>query len=484
MRKLLVLTRVQLRALLAALHVGRTNRRRPVSVWLSIALVGLLCLYISGVYSFGLGAQLAQAGALELLLALIPGMAVVGGTMLTAFAAQGVVFGGRDGDLLLSMPVPAVTVLLSKLAALYVENLVISALLLLPAGAAWLWYGGSGGVLTLLRLAAGAVFLALLPTALALLAGFLLSWLGGRFANRKLVNLLLYALLLAAVLGLSVQVSRGVSGLAAGTGALDGGLWGVPFRLFQRGVCGDWETLFLFGLLSLVPVLAEAALLSRYFGTPIYLFNTSLGLILLAAGGVAAAVMGGRVRAMLPGDAPLLSLAAAVVGFSLATVNITASSISLEGQNLWILREAPLSPGMIFSAKVGFQLALTLPCLGVGTAGLAWGLGLSAPEGAALLCAGGAFACFAALLGLAVNLRLPKLDAVNDMVVVKMSAAALVSLLGAAAAAVGCGALVWLGRRVWSEAACLALCALALLAGCAVLVRWLGGRGAARFRAL
>ena len=523
MRKLLVLTRVQLRALLAALHVGRTNRRRPVSVWLSIVLVGLLCLYISGVYSFGLGAQLAQVGALELLLALIPGMAVVGGTMLTAFAAQGVVFGGRDGDLLLSMPVPAVTVLLSKLAALYVENLVISALLLLPAGAAWLWYGGSGGVLTLLRLAAGAVFLALLPTALALLAGFLLSWLGGRFANRKLVNLLLYALLLAAVLGLSVQVSRGVSSLAAGTGALDGGLWGVPLRLFQRGVCGDWETLFLFGLLSLVPVLAEAALLSRfyrqvltglrshgrrpayrltrlkgsgpwralvkkeaarYFGTPIYLFNTSLGLILLAAGGVAAAVMGGRVRAMLPGDAPLLSLAAAVVGFSLATVNITASSISLEGQNLWILREAPLSPGMIFSAKVGFQLALTLPCLGVGTAGLAWGLGLSAPEGAALLCAGGAFACFAALLGLAVNLRLPKLDAVNDMVVVKMSAAALVSLLGAAAAAVGCGALVWLGRRVWSEAACLALCALALLAGCAVLLRWLGGRGAARFRAL
>ena len=83
-------------------------------------------------------------------------------------------------------------------------------------------------------------------------------------------------------------------------------------------------------------------------------------------------------------------------------MNITASSISLEGQNLWILREAPLSPGMIFSAKVGFQLALTLPCLGVGTAGLAWGLGLSAPEGAALLCAGGAFACFAALLGLAV----------------------------------------------------------------------------------
>ena len=54
---------------------------------------------------------------------------------------------------------------------------------------------------------------------------------------------------------------------------------------------------------------------------------------------------------------------------------------------------------------------------------------------------------------------------------VKMSAAALVSLLGAAAAAVGCGALVWLGQRVWSEAACLALCAMALLAGCALLLR-------------
>lgn len=509
MRKLLALTRVQLLALLAALQGGRLNRRRPVSGWAALALVCGLCLYLSGVYSFALGEQLARAGALELLLVMMPGAAAAGSAIFTAFAAQGVVFGGRDADLLLSMPVPAVTVLLSKLTALYAENLVLSAMVVLPAGAAWLWYGGGGGGLLALRLAAGTVFLALLPTVLALAAGFLLSWLGGRFANRKLVNLLLYGLLLAAAAALALQMNRSVFALlASGTagGILEGGLWGVPLRMFQRGVCGDWETLILFCLFSLLLLLAAAALLARfyrqiltglraygrrpayrlgslrasgpwralvkkeaarYFGTPIYLFNTGLGLIFLAAGGAAAGALGGRLRAMLvqsgAAGLPLLSLAAAAVGFLLSTVTVTASSISLEGKSLWILREAPLSPGTVFSAKAGFQLLLTLPCLAAGTAGLVRGLGLAASEGGALLCAGTAFACFTALLGLAVNLLFPKLDAVNDTVVVKMSASAMVSLLGNLAAAAACGVMVWLGRRIGSEAACLLLCALALL---------------------
>lgn len=101
-----------------------------------------LCLFISGSYSFPLGGQLAAAGCLELILLMMSAMAVIAGLMFTAFAAQGVVFGGRDADLLLSMPVSAFSVMLAKLTALYVENLVFCAFLVLAAGAAWLWFGG------------------------------------------------------------------------------------------------------------------------------------------------------------------------------------------------------------------------------------------------------------------------------------------------------------------------------------------------------
>ncbi len=524
MKKFFVLAKVQLWALLSSLRIGG-SRKRAASGWAAMLAAAGLCLYVSGVYSFAI----AEAGELWLLMLLMPAMAVVAGMVFTAFAAQGVVFGGRDADLLLSMPVPSLMVLGAKLIALYAENLVFCVFLVLPAGAAWLWYGGGGGAVFVLRLAAGVVFLTLLPTVLSLAAGFVLSWLGGRFANRKAVNLLLYALLTVGVFAAAVQVNQSVAALAAGelggdvSGMFTG--WGLPFLWFQRGVCGDWRTLGSFCLGTLVLALLAAALCarfyqqiltglrshgrraayrlsrmsaagcrrallrkeaSRYFGTPIYLFNTGIGLILMLAAGVAAPIMGSRLWDLLAqaGEMPMLSLAAAAVGFLVSTVAITGSSISLEGKTLWILKEAPISAGEILNVKAGFQLLLVCPCVLVCGVGTARGFRLTLEEGAALLAAGMAFAGFSALLGLAVNLCFPKLDALNDMVVVKQSAAAFTSTLGGMAAALACAGLVWMLAGLIGGAAALGVCAVVLLAGCAVLYGWLHTRGVERFREL
>ena len=108
---------------------------------------------------------------------------------------------------------------------------------------------------------------------------------------------------------------------------------------------------------------------------------------------------------------------------------------------------------------------------------MSWGFGLSAAEGGALFALGTAFSSFTALLGLAVNLCLPKLDALNDTVVVKMSAAATVSTFSGIAAAVGCAALLW---RLGGGAG-IFVSAVVLLAGSFGLALWLRGRGARRF---
>lgn len=530
MNQFLILSKVQLRALLAGFRIGG-GRKKVFSGGAVLGLMAGLCLYVSGVYSFALGGQLAEAGCLELLLLMMPAMAVMAGLMFTAFAAQGVVFGGRDADLLLSMPVSAFTVLLSKLTALYVENLVFCGFLILPAGAAWLWFGGGGGVMFAVRLAAGTLFLALLPTVLSLAAGYLLSWLGGRCGNRRGLNLLLYALLLAVVFFVIFQFNAGISVIAAGTmgadvsGAFAG--WGVPFLLFQRGVCGDWETLVMFCLLSLIPVLLAAWLFAknyqkvltglrshgkrpayrlgrmqasgrrkallrkeaaRYFGTPIYLFNTGIGLILMLLAGAAAVLMGGKVLEQLAiaglVDFPMLVLLTGVIGFFLSTAAVTGSSISLEGEDFWILKEAPVPAGEALDVKAGFQLLLCAPCTLVFAGGMAFGLGLTAAEGVILAGFGLAFSLFTAPVGLIVNLLFPKLDAVNDMVVVKQSLAAMLSTFGGMGAALICGGIVWVLSGVWGELAALGICIAILLTGSFAAYRWLHTRGAERFMAL
>ena len=229
---------------------------------------------------------------------------------------------------------------------------------------------------------------------------------------------------------------------------------------------------------------------SRFFGTPIYLFNTGFGLVILIIGGIAAAVMRGQLQEILAqagfntGEVPLPSLAAAAICFTLSTAAITGSSVSLEGQNLWILKESPVSPSEIFAAKAGFQILLTIPCLLIGAAGMSWGLGLTPAECGTLFLAGTAFSAFAALMGLIVNLCFPKMDAVNDTVVVKQSAASLISGFGGMAAAVLAGALVWLLQRSTGELAGLLVGAAVLLAGCVPQIWWLRTRGAARFMEL
>ena len=82
--------------------------------------------------------------------------------MFASMGASGIVFGGRDMDLLFSLPVSAFSVMLSKLLALYLENLIFNVFLLIPAGVIYLVYGGGGGVLFCMALMISTLFLSCL----------------------------------------------------------------------------------------------------------------------------------------------------------------------------------------------------------------------------------------------------------------------------------------------------------------------------------
>lgn len=476
MRKLRALVGLNLKAMLLSFRVGGGKKRTYSGVG-ALALMGFLSLYLSGTYSFLFAMQLKQVGMLPLLMMLMPVLAVLAGFFFTVFAAQGVIFGGKDNDLMFSLPLSPFTLLLSRLTALYLENLVFSVFVMLPVGAAYLYYGGKAGVLFVPALLIGTAALALLPTLLALLGGFVLSWAAARFTRRGPVPLLLYGVLLAVVLVFSFRASFLINGLAEEAAGIQAGFhgWGLPFVLLKEAACeGNVVSLLVLCALCAGPLLLAVWLLAgrykavvtrlqsratrgdyrlgkgralgrrrallskeavRFFGTPIYFFNTGLGLLFLLIGGGAALVKGPDLRILMDqmsglGALPILPLLAVAVCFCLSTVTMTACSINLEGKQLWILKEAPVSVWDLLLTKVGFQLALALPCTLLGVVGLGLGFGLSLGEGALLLGLGAAFALFSAPFGLLVNLYFPKLDAPNDMVAVKQSVSVLLGIFG------------------------------------------------------
>lgn len=457
------------RALLSTMRVGR--KKRSFSGIGALALLAGLSVYISGVYSSMLAGQLAAVGALPLLLVLMSLVAVILGFFFSLFAAQGVVFGAKDNDLMLSLPISPFVLMLSRTLALYLENLVSTVFVLLPAGVIYLWHGGPGGWTVLPLLLVSALFLNLLPTLLTLIVGFVLAWLSGRFPRKALASTLFQLLLLGLLLAGSFWLSSSMGNVGTAAPAIltffQG--WGRPFLMLANGVSGgDLLQLPALWALCLIPFLAvvwlfawqyksiitrlsthrtrsdyklgrlstgsqRGALLRkearRWFGTPSYVFNTGIGLLLLPGAGVAALIYRDSIAQfqMLTGGMSLAPLVLVGIAFCLSTVAITGSSISLEGKQLWLLQCAPVPVTTILRIKVVFQLLVILPFLVASWFMLSLAFALSPLEWVLLLADSLLFALTCAPFGLWINLHFPKLDAVNDVIVVKQSASAMLS---------------------------------------------------------
>lgn len=535
MRKLWVLVKLDFRAMLHAFSMRNTRggrrKAKAVSGVGALLLIAFLALYVSGVYSFLLAAMLAQVGLLEMILPLMALLACAMALMITLPAAGGLVFGAKDNDIMLALPVPALFVVLGKVLSLYLENLVFCGLWMLPTGAAYLFNAGlSAGAAALfcVRLLVAALFLPLLPSFLSLLGGWLMAYVSGRLRHRAIVGTVLGMLLLVAVLAGSMQINNLAAALLQNIDAVNHALatWLLPMGLLMRGLTGGVLALAGFATICFVPFCAAAWLIStqykrilsalgshvmrsdyklrqvkansrlaallkkefgRYFGSAIYVMNTAFGAVILL--GFAGYVLYARgqaalVVAQMGGPSAVAPLVALVVCAVQSTINTTCVSISMEGKTLWILKEAPVPPRQLFGAKVLMNLLISV-VPGVISVLLVWfALGLPAAQTLTTVALCACFGLFTSLAGLVVNLLLPKLDCENDTIVVKQSASVLVAIFGGMLL-VGLGALLWVlaGSRlglVWFG--CL-VCAV-LLAACAGLWRWLLGAGARRLREL
>ena len=180
---------------------------------------------------------------------------------------------------------------------------------------------------------------------------------------------------------------------------------------------------------------------------------------------------------------PLLPMAAAVICFCLCTCPIAAPSVSLEGKYLWILREAPMPGSTLLWVKVGFQLLLTLPCTVIAGACISIALGFHLWQGAALLISALLFAVGHAMFGMLMGLAFPKLDAVNETVIIKQSLATTLAMFAPMAALAAAGGLYWLGSQMsgWAALALPILLFALLTAVCAAV---LSKRGPVMLQAL
>lgn len=502
--------------LLTTANLGRSKKRAVTGIGSLVLLSGVI-LYLSGVYSFMLGAALAPFGLLWVMLAAMMVASLFIPLAFTMFSSQGLLFSSKDIDLVFSLPLSSFTVLLARTLALYLEVLLMCELALLPAGVAWLMNGGPGGIGFILVLLVLGIFMALIPTALAMIFGCLISLISAKLPFKNLFISLFSILFVVLIMFFSFSVSS----FAAGTSVADFQSAISSFEFMQPivnavaspgwlillAICAASLVFFLlvtwfFSLFyrRLVSNLASHSMrrnykltgvsysgqfstllkkeASRFFKTPAYLLNMGIGIVLGIVAAVAACVQREAIQAFM---LPLLSAvplpdwafpAALVVffGFFQFMTVPAAVSLSLEGKAFWIIKEAPLSFKRVFASKILFNFLLNAALVLVCTPMFGYAFSLTIPQIFAAILLSLLTGLLVPCLAFIFNLLFPRMDVENETLVIKQSTSVLLSmlagllLLGIVLAA-GYG-LVVLGLPFLAVTVLLAVLIVLLIGGC------------------
>lgn len=173
---------------------------------------------------------------------------------------------------------------------------------------------------------------------------------------------------------------------------------------------------------------------SRYFSSGIYVSNTIVGPVMAVVFAVALGFVDIDKIMKSAGELPIDMKFENAIPYILALVfcvmTLTASSVSMEGKNWWIVRTMPLSAKDILGAKILFNLIFVAPFYALMEIILLFTVNAGPLERLWLILVPGLAILYSVLLGMMCNLKFPKFNWENETEVVKQGAATGLSMLG------------------------------------------------------
>ncbi len=442
------------------------------------ALIALMMLGMCGLYFYGMSIPLEQIGMLDILPTL--GMAAASLMILITgiFRANGVLFGQRDDDLLLSLPVPARTLVLSRLLMLYGAELFFAAFVLIPAGVVYAVRGAPGPMFYIFFLLT-LFLIPALPIIVSAAIGLLIARFSVTFRYKNLVSILLAFAIMIPIILYSFNTERIIS-IAEDFGSIAKAVSESVYRLyppsrwFANAVTqGSAGSLLLFIVISIMAIALFTLVLAktyrginewltgvkkqkafrlgkvrrasplkalfkkewrRYTSSALYVVNTAIGVILMTFACGAMLFSGAEQVAVILGMPGIGAAAQTFAPFLLCALTAmtptTSSAVSIEGKALWQLKVLPVDARAIFFAKIAVNLALTIPAIALNATLLA--ITLRPGFRLALLYYLMPAVCgiFTAQAGLIANLIWPKLDWSHEAQVIKQSVPVLAGIFG------------------------------------------------------
>ncbi|MBR2930713.1 MAG: hypothetical protein IKC32_05740 [Clostridia bacterium] len=456
---------------LASLFTGRKGKNVKPSRFGKIGigiLLGFLALifllYFSAIASI-LAMVLVPAGLDSMYFGIFDLLIFAIVFVLSVFETKSELFECKDNDLLLSMPVKPNDIVLSRAFTVIIMNIVEAFFVMSPAIVFYVLEGGNPWYIA--SVVPVTVLLALLATALSSGVGFLVAKISARFKNNTLVSVVLtiaflvlyfvgFDWLMTAMDQLEIDPEGAIASLSESMGFI--GIIGdcslaKPLNLLIFIVISVAISLATFLIItknyfaiishtgysgkkkyvkttlrssSLLLALSKKEL-ATLFSNSAYILNGGMGVIFEVLMSVLLLANGEGISEMLflfgfGADEGMLATLASALLFGFASLNsVSASALSLEGKYFWIVKSSPIPTETLIYAKLVPHLALSLPASLVSSVIVSIALGLTPLWWIPVILIP-ILGCFVfAMLGLILNIAMPKLEFENPTQVVKQS---------------------------------------------------------------
>jgi ABC-2 type transport system permease protein len=476
-KHLLLLLKVQILGFFGInrLFHGGKARVKNFFIGSGILLLGLLF----AAYSVTIALSFAVMGMVKTIPALMIFICAMVSFFTVFWKSSSVLFGFRDYELLMSLPVKKNVIIQSRLCALYALEFIFALVILFPAMVVYgVFEGAALPVWVMIFLSP--LIVPLLPMTAGTILGSLLSLVSLRFRHRNMVTVIVGMAAVVAVMAWSFSLNNTgnaeLISLAAGLEQRINRMY-PPALLFAGAIAGGRILyFFLFILLSIIPPALFTAVLTKWYGSinsamaaavkgrgvsrrdssrgihihrpfyalyirelrrfiafPVYVLNTAAGAVLLIAAAVSLWFTGAASFETGMGAPGLLSQSSFAIPFFPAIFTAlspgTASSISLEGKTRWVPSSRPVKTGAFFAAKIALNLSVFLPAILIAAPLLARSLSLTDLPRFFIFVTPAAYACFTSVAGLAINVRFPKYDWTTEQQAIKQSASVMLTML-------------------------------------------------------
>ena len=513
----------------------KTGKMRSKAGIIGFVLLFVFLFALLGVSFYFLAGSIAEvmisAGLSWLYLALVSSISVVLGVFGSVFTTYAGLYQAKDNELLLSMPIKPSVILFVRLTGVYATGLLYGSLVMIPSLIAYFIYGNpspsaaAASVLTWISLS----FLILTLTCIL---GWVVALVASKLKNKSFVTVFISIAFIAGYYIIYFNLNNLIENLIAHAAEFGEKVRGSAYPLYVlgKGADGDWLSfLIVFALIAVLTALTYLILSrsfiriattkssgrktrytekkskvsgigkalyykewARFSSSPTYMLNTALGTLLMPVVGIIALIKGKELTSFYPVfEAMGINIGAFLPPFILAAVclvatmnAVTAPSVSLEGNNLWIIRSSPADTKKVLDAKQYLHLSVSVPPVIFLTVCIDAALGIDVVNFILTVIGAVMFSALISASGLALNLKMPNLDWTNETVAVKQSVPALIVVFGGWAAAVAIGVAGFFAVKIMSSTVFILICIAVFALAAGLINLWIDKKGTEIFENL